>query len=116
LELAHFRFEKGELVMSHRTDEDANRASVAYSAISHPVSHEDGGLPCIKVAGVTAFVYRENGKVVVSIDTDEANGDTPLYGERGAERVGLTVSVNGHEIFDDPPEADLRQLRKTGMA
>src|SRR5690348_9449024 len=99
-----------------RTDEQVNALAKSWGAEPQPAATAaEDGTPAIQVAGVTVFVYRINGKLVVAIDTTDPSEDTPVYyaGEPG-EQVGITVQVNYETVYDEPDENDLRLLRKAG--
>jgi hypothetical protein len=71
----------------------------------------------IQVAGVSVFLYRKQGRVIVSIDTDDVpgNDDAPVYNFGGEDLVAITVKCNGGTVWEgDPTEDDLRAIRKSG--
>jgi hypothetical protein len=61
----------------------------------------DGGLPCIQVAGVTVWLYRENGLMRVSVDFDDADETTPGWRDAdGNVTVPVQVAVGGEVVWD----------------
>jgi hypothetical protein len=81
----------------NEADADVNSAAKSWGAAPQPyASVYAEGLPCIQVAGVTVWLYRQNGVMRVSVDTDEADETTP-WGTNGD--VPVEITVNGHEVF-----------------
>lgn len=94
---------------SKSTDGKVNAGAVSFgaqpSSLSVPVT--EGGLPCLTVAGVTVFLYRQDGRMRISIDTDLADEDTP-YMTHGADDqcVAMQVDVNGVTVWADMDEEE----------
>ncbi len=99
-----------------RTDGQVNSAAISYGTAPQPTAPTaEGGYPCIQVAGVTVYLYRRQGRVVVSVDTDDVNDDTPVYSFGGENLVAITVRCNGDVVWEGAPtEDDLRAIRKVG--
>lgn len=84
------------------TDDDVNSAALSWGTAPQPADGvTGGGLPCIQVAGVTVWLYRKDGVMQISVDTDDADGTTP--GQRDADggiiAVPMRVDVNGTTVW-----------------
>jgi hypothetical protein len=100
--------------MPGKTDDQVNSEAVSYGAQPRGGAHvDDGGLPCLTVAGCTVFMYRRNGRLILSWDNDHADGDTPVV-DKTNNTTPLTIMLNGITVLEIPAEEDLRVLRETG--
>ena len=98
-------------VQPAQTDDDVNADAVSFGAMPSPsfTPVAEGGLPCLTVAGVTVFLYRQDGRMVISIDTDMADETTPYKGsgwppldpQDGEADVSMQIDVNGVTVWAD---------------
>lgn len=88
--------------MADLTDDQVN-ATTAKSWGAAPQPYDEataGGLPCIQVAGVTVWLYRKDGTMQISIDTDDMDQNTPtVTNEYDQDLVPMVVSVNGADVW-----------------
>jgi hypothetical protein len=85
------------------TDDQVNATALSWGTEPQEADGvASGGLPCIQVAGVTVWLYRKDGRMIISIDTDDADGNTP-YMTHGADDqcVAMQVDVNGVTVWAD---------------
>jgi hypothetical protein len=83
-----------------RTDREVNSDAISWGCDSAAVDDRDSALPCIQVAGVTVWLYREDGVMRVSVDLDDVNGDTPMVDPDGERRVPMQITVQGHAVYE----------------
>jgi len=85
------------------TDDEVNAMAKSWGAAPQRADGvAAGGLPCIQVAGVTVWVYRVDGVMRVSLDTDDADQFTPGEWVDGVlVKMPVQVGINGTTVWEE---------------